>query len=237
MSFIITFIRKFLPSNPNYTESDSNNNQITAIKNNNDTAEREASKLEWSVERVLSSGKMLTDNEIYAAVKTLKQQFGGNIKGLYDPQSMNAKRLRKAQFYVQYPERFVQILHDGSLHWFTLSNLRSTKAHQIQSYDSLFVDSTYVHNKMLQTSLKKVVNLFNKDTMMFLFNKISQISQSFLCLYRTTNRNCVIFMSNAQLSRCKSKATRQCVASLRSLLPSICAEEMIRLTESMTRRE
>lgn len=161
MSFIITFFRKFLPSNPNYTESDSNNNQITTIKNNNDTAEREASKLEWSVERVLSSGKMLTDNEIYAAVKTLKQQFGGNIKGLYDPQSMNAKRLRKAQFYVQYPERFVQILHDGSLHWFTLSNLQSTKAHQIQSYDSLFVDSTYVHNKMLQTSLKKVVNLFN----------------------------------------------------------------------------
>ena len=97
---------------------------------------------------------MLTDNEIYAAVKTLKQQFGGNIKGLYDPQSMNAKRLRKAQVYVQYSERFVQILHDGSLHWFTLSNIRSTKAHQIQSYDSLFVDSTYVHNKMLQIRQK-----------------------------------------------------------------------------------
>lgn len=117
----------------------------------------ESLNAEWSFSRVFQE-KMLSDNEIHVALGILKNQFG-EIKGLYDPQALNAKNLKKFQFYIEFPDRFVQILHDGqsSGHWLTITNLKSTHSHQIQSYDSLFMNKTYINNKKLNYYLKKII--------------------------------------------------------------------------------
>lgn len=79
------------------------------------------------------------------------------LKGFYDPQAMNAKNLKKFQFYIEYPKKFIQILHDGDKHWFTISNLNSTNKYQIQVYDSYFMNSTYIDNQKFKSNLKKLL--------------------------------------------------------------------------------
>ncbi len=118
---------------------------------------------EFSINRILNPSQMLTDNEIYSALKILENQFQHktNLKGFFDPQSMNSKIFKKKrnQFYVNFfnDERFVQILHDGACHWFTISNIHSINMYQIQAYDSLYQDKTYIKNSQLKNSLKKIL--------------------------------------------------------------------------------
>jgi hypothetical protein len=47
-----------------------------------------SNKIEWSSFRILSPNSMLTDNEIFASLKILKNQFSHKsyLKGFFDPQ-------------------------------------------------------------------------------------------------------------------------------------------------------
>lgn len=133
-------------------ENDQNNNTI-------DDTEK-SMQIFWNDKRILEN-YMLSDNEIHAALEILKKQFKNhNLKGFFDPQSMKMKKLKKFSFHVQFPDRFIQILHDGKLHWYTITNIKSNNFNQIQSYDSLYADKTYIGNSMLRTSLTKM--LFQK---------------------------------------------------------------------------
>lgn len=157
-SFLVNIFKKPLDQIEN-NQHDKNNNSI----NNNDQTFSSAqspvfpSNTIWSVERILSN-RMLSDNEIYASIEILKSQFKHkNLKGLYDPLSMNQKKVKKFKFQIEYPDRFIQILHDGKLHWFTISNLKSRNSNQIQAYDSLYTDQTYLNNQILKNNLKKLI--------------------------------------------------------------------------------
>ena len=70
---------------------------------------------------------------------------------------MNAKNLKRFQFYIEYPNRFIQILHDGDKHWFTISNLNSASKHQIHVYDSYYMNKTYINNETFKSNLKKLL--------------------------------------------------------------------------------
>ena len=90
-------------------------------------------KLKWST-FVINNDQMLTDNEIFHAQSILKDQFN-NIKGFYDTQIFNARFLKNPQkYFVPYPEKFIQILHDGNLHWYTVTNLNTTQFNQVKTY-------------------------------------------------------------------------------------------------------
>ena len=113
-------------------------------------------RLPWSRARVLTGERMLTDNEIYAASELLRHQFG-HIRGLFDPQALNAKAIKRFQFHVKFPDRFVQIVHDGHLHWLTISNVHSHHASHVQAYDSLYNLTTYADNTALRACLRKLM--------------------------------------------------------------------------------
>jgi hypothetical protein len=142
--------------NENINSSISNPNPSN-LEGDYDYFSNASANAEWSFSRVVQE-KMLSDNEIHVALRILKSQFT-EIKGLYDPQALNAKNLKKFQFYIEFPERFVQIVHDGhsSGHWLTITNLKSSHSHQIQAYDSLFMNKTYINNKKLNDYLKKII--------------------------------------------------------------------------------
>lgn len=150
----------------------SNNDDDDEDENNNSViidSDPQHDQIEWSKRRVLEPTMMLSDNEIFAALKLLKRQFESNTRrGFYDPQSFNVKRTKKFNFRVRFPlERFVQILHIGEqLHWITLSNFRSRHENQVQAYDSLPMDTTYTggasssvasNNATLQNCLRRIL--------------------------------------------------------------------------------
>lgn len=76
---------------------------------------------------------------------------------MYDPQALNSKNLKKFQFYIEFPDRFIQIMHVGNLHWFTIANIKSSHSTQIQAYDSLFMNTTYINNQKFNAYLKKII--------------------------------------------------------------------------------
>lgn len=123
---------------------------------NNNNKQKESNQ--WNIDRILSN-RMLTDNEIYASLQILKNQFStiNNLHGFYDPQSMNAKQTKKFKFFVEYPNRFIQILHDGDMHWYTLTNINSKHKYQVQAYDSFFMNKTYINNEYLVRCLRKLL--------------------------------------------------------------------------------
>ena len=101
--------------------------------------------------------------------------------GLYDPQALNTKNLKKFQFYVEFPDRFVQILHDGEMHWFTISNTKSTHGNQIQAYDSFYMNKTYINNQTFNGYLKKIIfppsNEINNNHLRNKRHKLSRLNQ------------------------------------------------------------
>lgn len=110
---------------------------------------------DWSESRICQN-KQLTDNEIFAACLTLKQQFK-QIKGLFDPVALRSRHLKKNSFYIEFPDRFVQILHDGKSHWFTMSNVWSRNKNQVQIYDSWYRRNLYVKNPMFKFFLRRLL--------------------------------------------------------------------------------
>lgn len=160
MSFFVSLFQKLRSSllTDETCDNDEEERNDDLDSNNNDTESDVCTSKQWSAEHILDAKKMLTDNEIYTALCILKNQFGSDeLRGFYDPQSMNAKRTKKFDFYIPKPARFVQILHDGKCHWYTVSNLRSNNDQQVYSYDSFYKDSTYLKNNMLITSLRKLM--------------------------------------------------------------------------------
>jgi hypothetical protein len=141
-----------IPANVN--ERDGNNNDLLDKQENVKTPSISIS----SCYKILND-EMLTDNEIYLALELLKKQFQStkNIKGLFDPQALNTKLAKKAQFYIEYPDRFIQILHNGDMHWFTITNMKSNFKYQIQSYDSYFMSKSYLNNTKFENYLKKLL--------------------------------------------------------------------------------
>lgn len=111
--------------------------------------------LDWSESRICLN-KQLTDNEIFAASVTLRDQFR-QIKGLFDPVALRSKYLKKNNFYVKFPDRFVQILHDGSNHWFTLSNMWSLHKNQVKIYDSWYQKDLYLKNPWFKLLLRRLM--------------------------------------------------------------------------------
>lgn len=182
MSMVISFFQRIFQSplsntNDNQTQNendermeiDQDNSNLTSSEsanNTNTSLESQMSKIEWSARRIREPSLMLSDNEIFAALKLLQHQFESETRrGFYDPQSMNAKRTKKFAFRVEYPsQRFLQIIHNGRMHWLTLSNFRSFNPNQVQAYDSLPVESTYTNNRTIETCLQKILSSSDKSS-------------------------------------------------------------------------
>ena len=115
----------------------------------------------WCMSRVLND-KMLSDNEIYQSLSILKEQFQHekNLKGFFDPQAFNARFFKKENKISINTDldKFVQILHDGKLHWYTLTNINTKHAQHIRVYDSYFMNKTYQDNKVFTSYLKKMIS-------------------------------------------------------------------------------
>lgn len=188
MSMMISFLQRIFQSpfsstneGNNQTQNDNNdermeidqdNSNLTtsslsdSANNTNTSLDLQMSRIEWSVRRIREPSLMLSDNEIFAALKLLQHQFESDTRrGFYDPQSMNAKRTKKFAFRVAYPQRFLQIIHNGQMHWLTLSNFRSfNPTNQVQAYDSLPVESTYTNNRTIETCLQKILSSSDKSS-------------------------------------------------------------------------
>jgi hypothetical protein len=104
---------------------------------------------------------MLSDNEIYESLSILKEQFKHktSLKGFFDPQLFNARFLKNEnQISINTTtDKFIQILHDGQLHWYTLSNVKSINDKHIQIYDSFLMRQTYENNKTFLSNTKKLL--------------------------------------------------------------------------------
>jgi hypothetical protein len=128
---------------------------------NDDTSGITPLKQKWSMSRVLNA-QMLSDNEIYQALSILKEQFKHkkDLKGFFDPQAFNARFLKKENKILINTDQntFIQILHDGELHWYTLTNIKAKHGHHIRIYDSYFNDKTYRDNKVFTSYLKKIIS-------------------------------------------------------------------------------
>lgn len=79
---------------------------------------------------LINNEKMLTDTSINCAQNILHEAFP-NIAGLED------KTLGPELNFSVHKEKFVQILHSGSLHWLCVSNFGCKKG-EINYYDSLY---------------------------------------------------------------------------------------------------
>ena len=100
------------------------------INTNVQYQQRRNERSEDAFESILD-GHMLTDAHIREASYMLQKQFP-SIDGLHDP--VLGQRL---QFPVA-RSKFVQILHNGSLHWITVSNmLTGSPRNQVDVFDSL----------------------------------------------------------------------------------------------------
>ena len=120
----------------------------------------DCSNKNWSINRVLNN-EMLSDNEIYQALLILKQQFQyrTNLKGFFDPQLFNARFIKSNKISVNTTaDSFIQILHDGQLHWYTLTNINTNSSNHIKVYDSYFMKKTYDNNRTFINSLKKLIS-------------------------------------------------------------------------------
>lgn len=128
-------------------ENDNNNN-------NNGT--------KWSITRVLND-QMLSDNEIYQSLLILKEQFK-HINGFWDPQSFNARFFKnqsnKLKLNFQH-DSFVQILHDGQLHWYTITNINSKR--ELKIYDSFYMKKTYENNFVFKQNLRRLFATNNNN--------------------------------------------------------------------------
>lgn len=86
---------------------------------------------ETFVEALQSSPIMLTDLNIGAVLQMLKDQFP-QMQMLQDPVVRS-----KLQFDISHGS-FVQVMHDGSLHWVTVVNIFSIENNAVELYDSLY---------------------------------------------------------------------------------------------------
>lgn len=131
--------------------NDSLNDDIQIEEENNNN-----NKSEWSLIRVLND-EMLSDNEIYQASLILKDQFK-HLKGFYDPQAFNARFFKNKNKLKINPNEdwFVQIMHDGHHHWYTITNLNAY--YQIKIYDSFYMKKTYKNNQVFEHNLQKLLS-------------------------------------------------------------------------------
>ena len=96
---------------------------------------------------LLINGEMLTDTHISAALNLLKLQYP-DVGGLQEP------ILGQKFLFDLCPKEFVQILHDGSLHWVTVSNILSGSDDScVALYDSLYVSSPVKQIEMQVASI------------------------------------------------------------------------------------
>jgi hypothetical protein len=125
-----------------------------------------SNNIKWSISRILDD-QMLSDNEIYESLLVLKEQFKHktNLKGLFDPQLFNARFFKnnESKICINPEDMFIQIFHDGQLHWYVISNFNSANDLQIQIYDSYFMKKTYEYNKQFLSNVKKLISR-NKST-------------------------------------------------------------------------
>nr|XP_047132815.1 uncharacterized protein LOC124805812 isoform X2 [Hydra vulgaris]XP_047132816.1 uncharacterized protein LOC124805812 isoform X2 [Hydra vulgaris] len=103
---------------------------------------------------IKDSFEMLSDLHINKAQKLLSMQFP-DVKGLQDLILGS-----KLHFRVQ-SGKFVQILHNGAMHWLTISNFLSTHLNSVDVFDSLYYDLS-VSGKMQVGSIMMVKEPFLK---------------------------------------------------------------------------
>lgn len=95
---------------------------------------------------VISNDKMLTDMSINCAQNILHETFP-SIAGLEET-TIGSKLL-----FTAHKQEFVQILHDGNLHWVCVSNIGCRKG-EINYYDSLYCERIKPHvQKQIATLL------------------------------------------------------------------------------------
>ena len=104
-------------------------------------------KLSKKEEEVIKNKEMLTDISIDSCQRILRKQFSVR-SGLQDA-ILGQNLMLKEQ-----NGKFVQILHNGSFHWITVSNIHREK-NEINYYDSLFHGNIKDHIKMQVCNLHK----------------------------------------------------------------------------------
>ena len=89
---------------------------------------------------IISKNRMLTDNTIQVFQEMIKSKYP-TVDGLQDPvlgQTLNFKVFKSMPF--------VQILHDGNIHWVTISKYGCKKG-EVNLLDSMFSGSIAIHTK------------------------------------------------------------------------------------------
>ena len=142
-----------------------NNTEFTVFTENNTVskeslvAESESNEvaprcsLKYSDLKEISDNRMLNDNIINTVQKTLKKQFS-QANGLQDPVLG-----RTLKFNVNKNLPFVQVMHDGRIHWIALSTFNCNEG-EINLMDSLFKGRVPDHSKQQLSSL---LNCRNKN--------------------------------------------------------------------------
>ena len=104
-------------------------------------------KLSKEEEEVIKNKEMLTDISTDACQRILRKQF--SVRSGIKNTILGQKLMFKEQ-----NEKSVQILHNGSFHWLTVSNINCEK-NEINYYDSLFHGKIKDHIKMQVCNLYK----------------------------------------------------------------------------------
>nr|XP_047132634.1 uncharacterized protein LOC124811303 [Hydra vulgaris] len=115
---------------------------------------KQLSVIDLQLFSIKDSFEMLSDLHINKAQKRLFMQFP-DVKGLQDPILGS-----KLHFRVQ-SGKFVQILHNGAMHWLAISNFLSTHLNSVDAFDSLYYDLS-VSGKMQVGSIMMVKKPFLK---------------------------------------------------------------------------
>ena len=97
--------------------------------------------------KLLKNKEMLTDISIDTCQRMLRKQF--SVRSGLQHTILGQKLMFKEQ-----DEKFVQILHNSSFHWMTVSNINCEK-NKVNYYDSLFHGKIKDHIKMHVCNLYK----------------------------------------------------------------------------------
>ena len=152
--------------------------------------------------RTITGKKMLTDAAIHHFQKILQRQSPFAI-GLQDP--VIGQRF---QFRVISSDPFVQILHDGGLHWVTISTYNCHQYGEINYFDSLY------HHRIKKHIKKQIAAIVRCDKDELVIN-VKPVQQ------QTNSVDCGIFAIAFALDILKGKDPTQlrlCSKMMRSFL-------------------
>ena len=126
---LLSSIGSKCPANKENIDPNSDSEITGSAKINIPSPKRRRQNLDRADVKLIKNGEMLNDAIINKAQTLLHEQFPG--VGCLEETTLGPVRI----FFIQKGE-FVQVLHDGSIHWVCISNI-GCKEHEVNYYDSL----------------------------------------------------------------------------------------------------